>query len=363
MSNLERGGGVLASAPLVKDVLYGDVALAYKMEDGEYVDQLTLQGLGDTEDKSGRVRLRYAPKGGPLDVMVMAARSHVSSDEERFVPEALLQQRLALPDLFFPVQVQARNQQLRPDGLLRPRLCQGVLAQRLPGSRLRPPDFRRLHARGPGDVQPGGDDRLQPRCRAADRLPVRALLPEHSIRALHQGPHALRAADDGPGHRHLRCVRRGDLAYHRPLRCHGRRTLRVRGGGRRRLRVRAAASDNGFGRHHTEGGARLQAHRSLAPRRPLQHRLQARRHRTQRGATAADLYRTILNTPTTSRPAPSTARPTGAPSCGPPRITTSVRTISCSSVRSRSRSCRTLARSRRRASTSPPRRTLARIRG
>ncbi len=137
VSNLERGGGVLDSAPLVKDVLYGDVALAYKMEDGEYVDQLTLEGLGDTEDKSGRVRLRYAPKGGPLDVMVMAARRHVSSDEERFVPEALLQQRLALPDLFFRVEVQARNQQLRPDGFIRLRLCQGVLVQRLPGSRLR----------------------------------------------------------------------------------------------------------------------------------------------------------------------------------------------------------------------------------
>jgi pesticin/yersiniabactin receptor len=102
VTNLERGGGVLASAPIIKDVLYGDVALAYKLEEGEYVDQLTLDGLGDTEDKSGRVRLRYAPKGGPLDVMVMAARSHVSSDEERFVPEAFFNERRAVPDAFFP---------------------------------------------------------------------------------------------------------------------------------------------------------------------------------------------------------------------------------------------------------------------
>lgn len=102
VSNLERGAGVLASAPIIKDVLYGDVALAYKLEDGEYVDQLTLENIGDTEDKSGRVRLRYAPKGGPLDVMVMAARSHVSSKEERFVPEASFDQRLSAPEAWFP---------------------------------------------------------------------------------------------------------------------------------------------------------------------------------------------------------------------------------------------------------------------
>ena len=102
VSNLERGGGVLVSAPLIKDVLYGDVALAYKMEEGEYVDQLTLEGLDNAEGKNHLVHLRYAPKGGPLDVMVMAARSHVSSKEEHYVPEAFIQQRLSVPDAFFP---------------------------------------------------------------------------------------------------------------------------------------------------------------------------------------------------------------------------------------------------------------------
>lgn len=102
VSNLERGGGVLASAPIIKDVLYGDVALAYKLEDGEYVDQVTLENIGDTEDKSGRLRLRYAPKGGPLDVMVMAARSHVSSKEEHFVQEQNFDQRVSVPDSWYP---------------------------------------------------------------------------------------------------------------------------------------------------------------------------------------------------------------------------------------------------------------------
>lgn len=102
VSTLERGAAVLASAPIIRNVLYGDVALAYHAEDGEYVDSLTFNDLGDTDDRSGRVRLRYAPTGGPVDIMLMAGRNEVKSDEERFVPEAFVKQRLAVPDAFAP---------------------------------------------------------------------------------------------------------------------------------------------------------------------------------------------------------------------------------------------------------------------
>jgi pesticin/yersiniabactin receptor len=100
--SLERGAAVLGSAPIINNVLYGDIALAYSAEDGEYIDTLTGDRLGDTGDRSGRVRLRYAPKGGPLDVMLMAAHSDVKSDEERFVLESLFRQRGAVPDAFLP---------------------------------------------------------------------------------------------------------------------------------------------------------------------------------------------------------------------------------------------------------------------
>jgi len=101
-SNLERTAAVLASAPIIKDVLCGDVALAYKFEEGEYSDMLTNEEFGYAEDRSGRVRLRYAPKGGPLDVMLMAAHSEISSDEERFVLEPYIDQRTSMPEALFP---------------------------------------------------------------------------------------------------------------------------------------------------------------------------------------------------------------------------------------------------------------------
>ena len=97
VSGLERGAAVLASAPIVKNVLYGDVALGYRAEDGEYVDMATMADIGDTKDRSGRVRLRYAPTGGPVDIMLMAGRSEIESDEERLVQQPFIKRRLAFP--------------------------------------------------------------------------------------------------------------------------------------------------------------------------------------------------------------------------------------------------------------------------
>lgn len=102
VSTLERSAAVLGSAPIIKNVLYGDVSLAYRAEDGDYTDMFTMEDLGDTKDRSGRVRLRYAPTGSPVDIMMMAARSEIKSDEERLVMEPFLKQRLALPNAFLP---------------------------------------------------------------------------------------------------------------------------------------------------------------------------------------------------------------------------------------------------------------------
>ena len=99
---LDGGGAavqpsVYLSTPLIKDTLYGDVALTYRKEPNAYRVLGTGMPVGESEDANGRVRLRYAPTGSPVDVMVTAARDNLYSEEEQFVPKPYLSQRLAYP--------------------------------------------------------------------------------------------------------------------------------------------------------------------------------------------------------------------------------------------------------------------------
>jgi pesticin/yersiniabactin receptor len=101
-ATLDAGNGMMQTGaylntPLIKDVLYGDVALTYRNEPDAYRLLSTNLPIGGSDDVNGRVRLRYAPVGSPLDVMVTAARDNLYSEEEQFVPKANLSQRLAYP--------------------------------------------------------------------------------------------------------------------------------------------------------------------------------------------------------------------------------------------------------------------------
>ncbi|MDM0086587.1 MULTISPECIES: TonB-dependent receptor [unclassified Variovorax] len=92
-----RGAQLLLNTPLVADTLYADVAVGTRKERGEMHDMVSGARLGDGEDVNGRLRLRYAPTGGPLDVMLTAARDSLRSDEEYYVLGPDLKRRMALP--------------------------------------------------------------------------------------------------------------------------------------------------------------------------------------------------------------------------------------------------------------------------
>jgi pesticin/yersiniabactin receptor len=97
VSTLGQDIGGSVNAPLIGGVLYGDASFNIRKEEGEYVDLSSGDEFGDSKDISGQVRLRYAPTGGPVDVMLMAARSKLKSDEEQFVFASDIKRRLALP--------------------------------------------------------------------------------------------------------------------------------------------------------------------------------------------------------------------------------------------------------------------------
>lgn len=97
LGNLDRNGGVLVNVPIVADALFADVAFAGLKEIGEYRSMITGEEFGDTENWTGRVRVRWAPVDSPWDVMVTAARNELTSDEEQFVPGMFFEQRIALP--------------------------------------------------------------------------------------------------------------------------------------------------------------------------------------------------------------------------------------------------------------------------
>lgn len=92
-----RTGQLLLNVPVVENTFYADIALGTRRERGDMKDMDTRVRLGDSEDVNGRLRLRYAPTGGPLDVMFTAARDVLRSGEEYFVVGPDLAQRRALP--------------------------------------------------------------------------------------------------------------------------------------------------------------------------------------------------------------------------------------------------------------------------
>lgn len=94
--NLGAFAGAWLSGPLVKDTLYGDLAIGGDSFLGEYRSLGTGERLGETDGLNGRIRLRYAPTGSPLDIMVTAARDRLDSTEEQFVPASMLNRRLAV---------------------------------------------------------------------------------------------------------------------------------------------------------------------------------------------------------------------------------------------------------------------------
>lgn len=89
--------GAHFNMPLIKDTLYADAAFTHRHEPADYATLFTGTPVGETDNTAGRVRLRYAPVGSPLDIMVSAARDNLHSEEEQFVPKQFLSQRLAFP--------------------------------------------------------------------------------------------------------------------------------------------------------------------------------------------------------------------------------------------------------------------------
>lgn len=90
------GGTFHASTPIIEDVLYGDASISFLNGNDTYTTT-TGEDVGGTKDINGQVRLRYAPTDSPWDVTVTAGRGHVSSTEEYFVLESMLEDRVAYP--------------------------------------------------------------------------------------------------------------------------------------------------------------------------------------------------------------------------------------------------------------------------
>ncbi len=88
---------LLVNAPIIDGTLFGEAALTVKRQKDSYTTLFTGEDVGGTKDVNGQMRLRYAPEGSPLDVTIAAGRGHVSSTEEYFVMESMIDQRLALP--------------------------------------------------------------------------------------------------------------------------------------------------------------------------------------------------------------------------------------------------------------------------
>lgn len=97
LHTLGADASLLVNTPVIANTLYADAAVTFRKEDDEYEVMGTNDEIGGTEDWNGRFRLRYAPEGSPLDIMVTAARSEVDSTEEQFVMESMFKDRIALP--------------------------------------------------------------------------------------------------------------------------------------------------------------------------------------------------------------------------------------------------------------------------
>ncbi len=96
--NSEGAGGTFyGNLPLVDGVLFSDITLTGLHHKDQYTAMLTGEEVGGSNDLNGQVRLRYAPEGSPLDVLVSAGHGRVTSTEEYFVMESMLEDRIALP--------------------------------------------------------------------------------------------------------------------------------------------------------------------------------------------------------------------------------------------------------------------------
>lgn len=96
LGRLDRAASARVSGAIIKDILYGDAALGYDRDLGDY-KRSTGRRVGDTRDTTGRVRLRYAPESGALDVMITASRSLTRSDEEQYVSRSAFRSRQVFP--------------------------------------------------------------------------------------------------------------------------------------------------------------------------------------------------------------------------------------------------------------------------
>lgn len=96
MTSEGTGGTFHANTPLIDGVLYGDVNLSLLHGKDTYTTMLG-EEVGGTRDMTGQVRLRYAPDDSPWDVTISAGRGRVSSTEEYFVLESMLEDRIAFP--------------------------------------------------------------------------------------------------------------------------------------------------------------------------------------------------------------------------------------------------------------------------
>ncbi|EKF17495.1 TonB-dependent receptor [Nitratireductor pacificus] len=83
--------------PLIEGALFADATVSALRENDTYTTMMTGEDVGGTDDVHGQVRLRYAPEGSPLDMMLTAGRGRVTSTEEYFVMESMLEDRIALP--------------------------------------------------------------------------------------------------------------------------------------------------------------------------------------------------------------------------------------------------------------------------
>lgn len=90
-------GDIYLNLPLIDGTLYSDFSLSGLHESDSYTTMMTGQEVGGSDQVNGQIRVRYAPEGSPLDVMVTAGRSRVTSTEEHFVLESMLEDRIALP--------------------------------------------------------------------------------------------------------------------------------------------------------------------------------------------------------------------------------------------------------------------------
>ncbi len=90
----EQSGSVSASAPIVEKALYAGIAVSGSHDYGRVDDVATGdENIDGGHEVNGRIQLRYAPTGGPLDVTATLRRDYLSTSEEVYLREADLDSR------------------------------------------------------------------------------------------------------------------------------------------------------------------------------------------------------------------------------------------------------------------------------